>query len=111
MRHYFKNYQLEFQKKIDSKKVTLEDIEELDEKMRELKLERLIHLVITLAFVVFTLIFMALGMLSSLFLIPFFILIVFLLFYIRHYYFLENTMQSFYMLYDLAKKIIKQKQK
>lgn len=62
--------------------------------------ERLIHLLVTIAFALFTFLFMTLGMLSYLFLIPFVLLLVFLLFYIVHYFYLENNVQYLYQLYD-----------
>lgn len=62
--------------------------------------ERLIHLLVTLSYVLFTLIFMILSLVSYIFLIPFFIGIVFIIFYIRHYFFLEKGVQYLYKLYD-----------
>ncbi len=62
--------------------------------------ERLIHLLVTLFYAIFTIAFLALGMISFIFAIPFFAMIIFLIFYIRHYFFLENAIQYLYILYD-----------
>jgi hypothetical protein len=48
-------------------------------------------------------IFLAMGMISYVFLIPFFALIIFLIFYIFHYFFLENNVQYLYKIYDQVK--------
>lgn len=81
---------------------------ELETKISFFQHERLIHLIVTIAFALFALIFMVLGMLSSYFLIIFFILIIFLIFYIIHYFFLENSVQYLYKIYDkMQNKLIK----
>ena len=101
MRIYLKEYVSLVEKKIRNKeKFTKEDIDNMRVKISFFQHERMIHLIVTMFFTIFTFIFMALGMLSYFFLIPFFIGIVFLIFYIFHYYFLENNVQYLYKLYD-----------
>lgn len=93
------NYTQEVEKKLKMK-VEKNDLEELEVKIAFFQHERLIHLLVTLAFAIFALVFLALGMVSYVFLIIFAILIIFLLFYIVHYFFLENHVQYLYKLYD-----------
>ncbi len=108
MKKYMKNYIQELENCIKEKrKYNEKEIEELKIKISYFQHERLIHLLVTIAFAFLTLIFMALGMLSYLFLIPFAILIVFLIFYIFHYFYLENSVQYMYKLYDQMMKISK----
>lgn len=80
------------------------DIIILKDKIAFFSHERLIHLLVTIIYVIFTLLFMVMSMVSYIFLIPFFIGIIFLLFYIPHYFFLENGVQYLYKLYDKARK-------
>ena len=101
MRKYIENYIKELEDKINKKhKFSEKEIIILKDKINYFNHERLIHLLVTLFYVIFTFIFLGLGLLSSLFLIPFFIGIIFLVFYIRHYFFLENAVQYIYTLYD-----------
>ena len=94
------SYRIMVEEKIQKGKVTQKDFIELKEKIAFFQHERLIHLLVTISFGFFSILFMLLGFISYLFLIPFFMLLVFLLFYIIHYFFLENTVQYFYRLYD-----------
>ncbi len=101
MRNYIKEYIQELEKKLDKKEKFLElDKDMLKEKINYFNHERLIHLIVTVIYVFVTLVFMALACVSYIFLIPFFIGIIFLLFYIPHYFFLENSVQYLYKLYD-----------
>lgn len=100
-----KKYMQEFIKKIEKdlekkQECTEKELTDLIEKIRFFQHERLIHLMVTFFFSFLALIFMALGMISYLFLIPFAFLIVFLIFYIIHYFYLENGVQYLYRLYD-----------
>ncbi len=99
MRHYLSEYILEIEKKVKGK-VTPKDIEELKTKISFFEHERLIHLLVTLAYAFLAIIFFLVSMVSLWFLIPFFFLIVFLICYIIHYFFLENSVQYLYKLYD-----------
>lgn len=101
MKMYLKNYIKKLEQDIENhKKYSEKEIEILFQKILFFQHERIIHLWVTLSFVLFTLLFMVLGMLSYLFLILFAILLVFDLFYIFHYFFLENHIQYLYKLYD-----------
>ncbi len=106
MKKYITLYIKEVEHQIEKqKRYTVEELETLALKIRFFQHERLIHLLVTLCFAFFTLLFMILGMVSYLFLVPFFILIVFLLFYIVHYFYLENSVQYLYKLYDKVMEI------
>lgn len=102
MKKYISLYIKKIEEKIENqhKYVDKEIVESLVLKIQFFQHERFIHLFVTLSFSFFTLLFLLLGMVSYLFLIPFFILIVFLLFYIVHYFYLENSVQYLYRLYD-----------
>lgn len=104
MKKYINQYIHGIEENFENKKYTKEDREEFLIKIQFFQHERLVHLLVTIAFAFFTLLFMVLGMLSYVFLIPFFIFIVFLLFYIVHYFYLENRVQYLYKLYDRMKK-------
>lgn len=106
MRKYMKEYIQNLDAKIEAKKVDKKDIIELEKKILYFQHERFIHLIVTLAFAIFTIIFMVLGMLSYIFLIPFAIFIVVLFFYIVYYFFLENNVQYLYKLDDKLQKIL-----
>ena len=99
MRKYLQNYVKEMEKKLKSK-IVKSDVEELKVKIEFFQHERLIHLIVTMFFALFALAFLALGMISYIFLPIFFILLVFLIFYILHYFFLENHVQYLYKIYD-----------
>lgn len=99
MKEYLKKYIIELEIMANEKQ-TAAKIEDIKTKIMFFQHERLIHLLVTLAFALFTIIFMALGMISLIFLIPFAILIVFDIFYITYYFYLENSVQYLYKLYD-----------
>lgn len=70
--------------------------------------ERLIHLLVTLFYSLFFVIFVALGVLfAGFYIISLFIMII-LLFYIVHYFRLENGVQYLYKQYDLLNEKMKQ---
>lgn len=101
MKKYLKEYVNYLESMIQNhKKCTEKEMQEIVCKIQFFQHERLIHLLVTIAFSFFTLFFMAFGMLSYLFLIPFFIFIAFLILYILHYFYLENHIQYLYKLYD-----------
>ncbi len=100
MREYLKEYIKELESK---EKVTKEELKHIETKISWFEHERLIHLLVTITYVIFTLTFMVLALLSYIFLIPFFIGIIFLLFYIPYYFFLEKSTQYLYKLYDKLK--------
>ncbi len=63
--------------------------------------ERLIHLLVTLFYALLLIVFMALGILSFMFYFIAIIISIFLIFYIIHYFRLENGVQYLYKQYDL----------
>lgn len=75
-----------------------------EKKLSWLMHERLIHLIVTLITVILVLFSMSLILFlpdTVIFSLPLFMVtLVLLFFYIRHYFFLENTVQSWYMLYE-----------
>ena len=103
MKKYMYNY-IEYveanKKKVNS--------EEMLVKIEFFQHERLIHLLVTLFFALFALIFLALGMVSYIFLPIFAILLIFLICYIYHYFFLENRVQYLYKIYDKKKKKVEE---
>ena len=100
MKKYILNYLNEIEQKLNKGSLTKEEFQILKDKITYFSHERLIHLLVTLFYAIFTLSFLALAMISYLFLIPFAIGLIFLLFYIPHYFFLENAVQYLYKLYD-----------
>ncbi len=104
MRKYLQEYINELENDInEKKKFTKEEIENVKTKISFFQHERLIHLLVTLFYVIYVLVFLGLSLLSKIFLIIFFIGLIFLIFYIRHYFFLENAVQYLYKLYDKIK--------
>ena len=74
--------------------------------------ERLIHLLVTMFFSLFLFISLAVALFTSnlLFYIISFILMLILIFYIFHYFLLENTVQKWYVYYNnLKEKILNNK--
>ena len=100
MRKYLTNYLIEVEKLLKKEKITKEELNNVKIKIMFFQHERLIHLIVTLFFSLFAIIFMILGILSYYFLIIFAILLVFVIFYIYHYYFLEKKVQYLYTIYD-----------
>ena len=99
MRMYMNEYIKNIEKKDNFSK---DEVEELVLKIKFFQHERLIHLIVTFFFALFAIIFLALGMISYVFLIPFVLLIIFVILYIFHYFYLENSVQYMYKLYDKA---------
>jgi Flp pilus assembly protein TadB len=64
--------------------------------------ERLVHLLVTLSFALLMVIFLALMLLTKIWLLAvvFLIMFVLLIFYFAHYYRIENGVQNLYSLYD-----------
>ncbi len=105
MKKYIKAYISYIEKLIKEKdKFTDKEIANFKTKITYFQHERLIHLLVTLAYILFDLVFLGLGLLSYLFLIPFGMLTIFVIFYIRHYFFLENAVQYLYKLLDKINK-------
>ena len=101
MKEYLYNYIKEIDNLINSnKKINDDVINNHLIKISFFQHERLIHLLVTIFYGLLFIIFMTLGFLSYLFFIITAILLVFLLFYIVHYFRLENGVQYLYKQYD-----------
>ncbi len=108
MKKYLYNYISEIEKKIE-KNITKSDIEELVTKIGFFSHERLIHLLVTLFFAAISIVFTVLSLhyLNVLMAVVTIILYVMVMFYIKHYYDLENGVQYLYKLYDKMNKKVK----
>ena len=106
MKKYIKEYISEIDKKInDNHKFSSDEIDDFLFKMKLFQKERIIHLVITLSYVFFTIIFLFITKYIFAMFIIFFILLVFDGFYVYHYFFLENSVQYMYKQYDKIKQL------
>ena len=107
MKQYLNDYIKEVEKSLD-KKVTKDDLDNLNVKILFFQHERLIHLLVTLSNVIFMILFFILSFLVHIsFMIIFFITLIFLLFYVIHYFRLENGVQYLYKQYDEMLKRVK----
>ena len=111
MREYLGDYIKEIDKKIEEKNITEKDIENLLIKIEFFQHERLIHLLVTLAYGIFLFLSVLIFTQIWIFVIVIYIALIFLLFYVRHYFFLENNVQYLYKQYDKMKNIIKENAK
>ena len=111
MREYLGEYVKEIDKKIKEKNITEKDIENHLTKIEFFQHERLIHLLVTLTYGIFLFLSVIIFTKIWLFVIVIYIALIFLLFYVRHYFFLENNVQYLYKQYDKMKNIIKENAK
>ena len=111
MREYLSDYVKEIDKKIEEKNITEKDIENHLIKIEFFQHERLIHLLVTLAYGIFLFLSVLIFTQIWIFVIVIYIVLIFLLFYVRHYFFLENNVQYLYKQYDKMKNIIKENAK
>lgn len=111
MREYLQNYINEIDKKIKVKQIEKQDLENHQIKIKFFQHERLIHLLVTLFYGLFLLISTIISIKTPLFLIILYIILVILIFYVRHYFFLENKVQYLYKQYDEMLKLTKQENK
>ena len=101
MKKYIKEFIKDVETKIqENHKFTKDEISIIRIKITDFQHERLIHLLVTLFYGVFSLLFLLMSKDHVIFLLPFLFEITFLIFYIRHYFFLENAVQYIYTLYD-----------
>lgn len=101
MEKYIKEFIKDIETKLEENhKFTKEEIANIRIKLANFQHERLVHLLVTLFFAIFTLAFLGFSTISTIFSIPLLIMLVVLLFYVKHYYFLENAVQHIYKLYD-----------
>ena len=95
------NYIKEIEEKIKNEDTFKEkDKENFKNKILYFQHERLIHLLVTLFYALFLIGFIFLSMSYIFFIIPCFGILIFLFFYVRHYFYLENMVQYMYTLYD-----------
>src|SRR5574344_48115 len=99
MRKYINECIKETNKKLKGD-ITSNDINDLLIKIKFFQHERLIHLIVTLFCILLFIIFIVLMFYTKLFFIPTVIAMVLIIFYIVHYFFLENSVQYLYKLYD-----------
>ncbi|HAE51872.1 MAG: hypothetical protein J6I55_10725 [Ruminococcus sp.] len=105
MTEYLTNYMKYISDKLEksSDKTELQNIlsEHLD-KIAFMQHERIVHFLVTFMFAVILCIFMCAFIFSEniMLLVLVTIILVLLAFYIKHYYFLENTVQEMYRIYD-----------
>ena len=100
-----KKYLYDYIKEIDNllnnqEKITEDIIENHLIKIGFFQHERLIHLLVTLFYAIIFLLFAALGFVHYIFFSIAIILLIFLMFYIAHYFHLENGVQYLYKQYD-----------
>ena len=107
MREYLKDYTKEIDNKIKSKKINEQDIEDHLIKIKFFQHERLIHLLVTLFYGIFVFLAVIIAFKTWLFLIILYLALIVLIFYVRHYFFLENHVQYLYKQYDKMKNIKK----
>ncbi len=101
MKKYINEFKKDLEDKINNNhKFTAKEIELINLKIHNFQHERLIHLLVTLFYAIFTILFIFLSLILPYFLIPFFILLIFLFFYVKYYFFLENSVQYIYTLFD-----------
>ncbi len=101
MKEYLKNYIEEIEKELeDNHKFTDKEKEIFKDKIQYFQHERLIHLLVTLFYALFFLGFIFLCIIFPVFAIPCIGSFIFLIFYVKHYFFLENSVQYLYKLYD-----------
>ena len=100
MTKYINEYIEELENKLLNKKDTKKDLDDLMVKIKFFQHERLIHLIVTMFFALFTIILIYFSFSNAAFSLIALALIVLLGFYIKHYYFLENSVQYLYKLYD-----------
>ena len=111
MREYLGEYVKKIDKKIKDKKITEQDIENHLTKIQFFQHERLIHLLVTLFYGVFVFLSVIISFKTWLFLIILYLALIVLIFYVRHYFFLENHVQYLYKQYDKMKNIINENTK
>lgn len=105
MKIYLSDYINECENKLKGK-INKYDIEELLNKISFFQHERLVHLIVTFFCAIIAILFFILSLNIIYFLIVGIIMLVLVIFYIFHYYFLENSVQKLYKIYDdMNKKI------
>ena len=106
MKKYLNDYIKYVDDLIENKKVNKKTKEEHLIKIDFFKHERLIHLLVTLFYGIYTFVFLFFSTLYPAFLIIFFLFLIILLFYVIHYFRLENGVQYLYKQYDKINELI-----
>ena len=109
MKMYLNDYIKEIDELIDKKKITKKIKEEHLTKISFFMHERLVHLLVTLFYGIFTFISLYFSTLYPAFVIVFFIFLIILLFYVIHYFRLENGVQYMYKEYDKMNELLGEK--
>ena len=109
MKQSIKEYVKEIDNKIDSKTDFNKLREEHLIKISFYQHERLIHLLVTLFYALFMMGFILLSYYNPLFIFIVAILMIFLIFYVKHYFLLENHVQYMYKQYDMIMSMIDKK--
>ncbi len=105
MTEYLKSYMNYIENRLSECKSSaeIEDIlKEHRDKIAFMQHERLVHFLVTMMFAIILVIFMAVQFFTESFglLLLITMIIILTAFYIKHYYFLENTVQKMYVVYD-----------
>ena len=101
MKKYLYDYIKEIDNQLNSnKKITDDIIKNHLTKINFFQHERLIHLLVTLFYAIIFIVFVALGFVHYMFFVITFILMIFLICYVIHYFHLENGVQYLYKQYD-----------
>ena len=107
MRKYLEEYTKEIDDLIKTKKITKQNIDDHLIKISFFKHERLIHLLVTLFYGIFLFLSVIISLSNFIFTIETLLITVILVFYVRHYFFLENHVQYLYKQYDQMKSLEK----
>lgn len=107
MKQYLKEYIKEVDELLKNDAVNQSFIDRHLVKISFFQHERLIHLIVTVFYALFVIFFLFLSSVNFLYIIPTFILIIFLIFYVLHYFFLENSVQYLYKQYDIMNQKMK----
>ncbi len=107
MKQYLKEYVKEVDELLKNDDVNQKSIDKHLIKISFFQHERLIHLIVTVFYALFVIFFLFLSSINFLYIIPTFILIIFLIFYVLHYFFLENSVQYLYKQYDIMNQKMK----
>ncbi len=99
MKKYLNDYIVEVENK---KKITQKDKDELLIKIKFFSHERLVHLIVTISFVIFSIMFTFMSFYTEkiLFYVVTLVLYIIDIFYILHYYALENGVKKLYKIFD-----------
>lgn len=100
MKKYLYDYIKEVDNLLNSNKITKDIIERHLVKISFFQHERLIHLLVTLAFALVFITFVILGFSYPTIFYAAIIVLILLIFYVVHYYHLENGVQYLYKQYD-----------